>query len=140
MYFNPNNKWHSFTYKNQSYVSGTRVVYNGKCYLNECEVELNDKTVTFLYTQHNKTFFNDGDILLTCPSWEFSNRIITIIDPNSKTRSIQKENEFYWTDDMVIKTIWYVLIMLAAVVCNGRIFIWILSTMVWYDSVFNNKK
>ena len=141
MYFNQNEKWNSFTYKNKSYPSGTNVVYSGKCYINECEIVLHNQIVTFLYTQYNKAFFNNGNTLLSCPSWEFSNKIVKIIEPNIKTtETAQQESVFYWTDDMVVKTIWYVIIMLAAVICYGRIFIWLIATIVWYNSVFQKKK
>ena len=43
-------------------------------------------------------------------------------------------------DGMVVKTIWYVIIMLTAIIFNDSIGIWILATIVWYNSVFNKKK
>lgn len=139
MYFNPNEKWYSFTYKNQSYSSGTKLIYNGKCYLNECEVVLDNQIVTYLYNQNNKTYFKDNSITYTCLPWEFTKRIVKIV-VDTKPVSAKEETEFYWTNDMVVKTIWYVIIMLAAVIFKDCIGIWILATIVWYNSTFKKKK
>lgn len=139
MYYNPNAKWCSFTYKDKPYSSGTKLIYNGKCYLNESEVILNNQIVTYLYNQNGKTYIKDGDKTYTCPSWEFTYKIVKIIVDANQPPVIQK-TEFYWTDDMVSKTLWYIIIMLVAVIFKDCIGIWIFATIVWYNSVFKNKK
>lgn len=141
MYLNPNAKWYSFNYKNKPYSSGTKLIYNGRCCLNENEIILNNKIVTYLYSQNNKTYFQDNSNIYTCPPWEFANKIVKIVvDTKPIQTSIKQETEFYWTDSMVVKTIWYVIIMLAAIIFKDCIGIWILATIIWYNSVFKNKK
>jgi hypothetical protein len=139
MYFNPNEKWYSFTYKNQLYSSGTKLIYNGKCYLNEHEIILNNQIVTYLYDQNNKTYFQDNNKIYTCSPWDFTKRIAIIVT-DIKPAPVKQETEFYWTDGMVVKTIWYVIIMFVAVIFKDCIGIWIFATIVWYNSVFKNKK
>lgn len=139
MYYNPNAKWCSFTYKNTSYSSGTKLIYNGKCYSNENEVILNNQIVIYLYNQDNKTYFKDNNNTYTCPPWEFTKRIVKIV-VDAKPISVKKEPEFYWTNDMVTKTLWYIVVMLVAVIFKDAIGIWILATIVWYSSTFKNRK
>lgn len=139
MYFNPNAKWYSFTYKRTPYPSGTKVVYNGKCYLNDKEIILNNKIVTFLYDQDDKTYFQDNNNIYTCLLWEFSNRIVQIV-VDRKPEPVSQKTEIYWTNDMVAKTLWYIIIMLAAVIFKDCIGIWILATIVWYNSTFKKNK
>lgn len=139
MYFNPNAKWHSFTYKRTHYPSGTKVIYNGKCYLNDKEVILNNKIVTFLYDQDDRTYFQDNVNTYTCLLWEFSNRIVQIV-VDKKPEPVSQKTEIYWTNDMVTKTLWYIIIMLAAVIFKDCIGIWILATIIWYNSTFKKNK
>lgn len=155
MYFNPNAKWYSFTYKNTPYSSGTKLIYNGKCYLNEHEVVLNNRIVTYLYDQNNKTYFQDNDKIYTCLPWEFTKRIVNIIVGEKqeaefcwtnnmivgeKQTLAKQETEFYWTNDMVVKTLWYIVIMLVAIIFKDCIGIWILATIIWYNSTFKKEK
>lgn len=131
----------SFYYKNQLYKSGTKLIYNGECYLNGCKTALSNQVVTYMYHQYGQANFLYNNNIYTCPSCEFSKRIVKIgVDIKPTPSPIQQETEFYWTDAMVTKTIWYVIIMLVAVIFNDCIGIWILATIVWYNSVFNNKK
>ena len=141
MYFNPNVKGHSFTYKHTPYSSGTKLIYNGKCYLNEREVVLNNQIVTYLYDQNGEVHIQNNNNVYTCPSWEFTNRIVKIVaDIKSIQAPIPTKTEFYWTDSMVVKTIWYIIIMLIAIIFKDCIGIWILATIVWYNSTFKNNK
>ena len=138
MYFGSNQKWYSFTYKNTPYPSGTKLIYNGRCHLNEVEIMLDNKIVVYLYNQNNKTYFTDNNNTYTCPPWEFTKRIVKIvIEP--KPVPINQKTEIYWTDDMVVKTLWYIVIMIAAVIFKDCIGIWIFATIVWYNSTFKNK-
>lgn len=139
MYYDPNVKWYSFTYKNKPYSSGTKLIYNGKCYLNKNEIVLNNQAVTYLYNQNGETYFQDNNKIYTCPSWEFAQRIITIVN-DEKLTLVQEKTEIYWTNSMVTKTLWYIIIMLVAIIFKDCIGIWILATIVWYNSVFKNKK
>lgn len=139
MYFNPNVKWHSFTYKKTPYSSGTKLIYDGKCYLNDKEIRLNNKIVTYLYDQGNKRYFKDNNYIYTCLTWEFTDRIVKIIVDTSPPQE-NKKTEIYWTDDMVSKTLWYIIIMLVAVIFKDCIGIWIFATIIWYNSTFKKKK
>ena len=142
MYINFDAKCDYFTYKRDVYSPGTQVVYNGKCYINETETVLQNQIVTWLYCENGKHYFKRNGTIYTCPSWEFTNRIVKIAYNPSKQSNVNKQEqntEIYWTNSMVAKTLWYIIIMLAAVIFNDRIVIWILATIIWYTSTFKNK-
>lgn len=137
MYFNPNQKWYGFTYKNTPYSSGTKLIYNGKCHLEDSEIILNNQIATYLYTQNNKVYFEYDNKIHTCLSWEFTNRIVKIVIDKKQIQGPQtQKTEFYWSDDMVTKTLWYIVIMIVAIIFKDCIGIWILATIVWYSSTF----
>ena len=141
MYVNQNAKWYSFTYKKTPYPTGTKLIYNGKCNLNECEIVLNNQIVTYLYRENGKVYIQDDNKIYTCPSWEFEKRIVKIVmETKVMPMPVKQETEFYWTNDMVAKTLWYIIIMLVAVIFNDCIGIWILATIVWYNSIFKDRK
>ena len=138
MYINWDAKWYSFNYKNTPYPSGTKVVYNGRCCLNENEITLNNHVVTFLYDQGDKTYFKDNNNIYTCLLWEFSNHIVKIV-VDKKPEPVVQKTEIYWTNDMVAKTLWYIVIMVVAIIFKDCIGIWILATIIWYNSTFKKK-
>ena len=70
--------------------------------------------------------------------YDFEKSIVNIV-VNENKMSQEKKNEIYWTDGMVAKTIWYIVIMLVAIVFKERIGIWIFATIVWYMSTFKSK-
>lgn len=137
--YNYNIKLVNFVYKNQSYPSGTQLIYNGSCYLNDREVYLNNEIVTWLMNDHDGVHLLKDGTTYICPSWKFERGVVKIVY-NPKHTQIKQEPGFIWTNDMVAKTIWYVIIMLVAVIFKDCIGIWILATIVWYNSVFKNKK
>lgn len=139
MYFSTHTKWDTFTYKNKSYVSGTKLIFNGKCFLNGKEITLNNNVVTWLYDQGGDTYFNDDNYTYTCKLWDFEKGIVQIINNTNTTTRVTQTTEFYWTDDMVVKTMWYIIIMLFGVFFYDRIIIWIFATYVWYTSVFKKE-
>lgn len=147
MYFNPNTKWNYFTYKKETYLSGTNLIYNGECLLNEKVIMLNNVPVIWLYSQNGKDYFTNNGLIYTCPSWELNYRIVRIVPKviieETKTENRQyitkQNNEIYWTESMVTKTLWYIIIMLVAVFFNERIGIWIFATILWYTSTFKKK-
>jgi hypothetical protein len=49
-----------------------------------------------------------------------------------------KEKKIIWDDWMVAKTIWYIIVMLAAVIFNDRIGIWIIATWIWWSTTIKN--
>lgn len=148
MYYNLNGKCDYFTYKRQSYYCGTKLIYNGKCCIHDVETILNNKVVTYLYYENGKEHFQDNNNnIYTCPIWEFEKRIVKIVKdtaPTLKSTSTfvpeKQQTEIYWTNDMVAKTLWYIIIMLAAVIFKDCIGIWILATIIWYNSTFKKKK
>lgn len=140
MYFNPNAKYDSFTYKNELYYSGTKLIFNGKCFLGQNEIVLNNQMVTWLYNQGGNVYFSDNTNTYMCKQWDFDKRIVQMVIDTTASTTTEQKAEFYWTDDMVTKTIWYIIIMLVAVIFNDRIGIWILATIIWYASTFKNKK
>lgn len=137
-------KRESFIYQNKTYPSGTIIIYNGKCLLNNCEVTLNNQCVKWLYQQDGKHYFMYYTWIYTCASWELKDRIVKIVDksttqPKPNVQTQQQKTEIYWTDDMVAKTLWYIVIMLAATIFYDRVGIWILATIIWYNSTFKKK-
>lgn len=133
-------KYDGFIYKNVSYHSGTKAIFNGKCFINQTETTLINQPIVYLYTEKTDVYFQHEDIVYHCSSWDFKNRIVKIIaDTNIPTLS-EKTEVFYWTDDMVTKTIWYVVIMAVGTLFYARIVIWILATIIWYSSTFKNNK
>ena len=130
----------SFVYQNQIYNSGTKLLYNGNCYVDNQEINLNNQVVTWLYAQNGDEYLSFNGAIYTCPSWKFKNQIVKIVDDTTTIiKSGNQKTEIYWTDSMVAKTLWYIIIMLAAVIFNGRVVIWILATIIWFTSTFNNK-
>lgn len=140
MYVPSNTVNYSFIYKKQSYPSGTNIVFNGKCFLEENEVILNNATVKWLYSIGCDEYFVDNENIYTCKSWDFRTRIVKIIAINNKQPIVKMKKEIVWTDDMVTKTLWYIVIMLVAIIFNDRVLIWIFATLIWYGITFKNTK
>lgn len=139
MYFNANAKYDCFTYKNKLYYSGTKLIFNGKCFLGQNETILNNQMVTWLYDQGGDVYFNDDINTYTCKQWDFVKRIVRIVPDVALSTPTEQEAEIYWTEDMVTKTLWYIIIMLVAVIFYERIGIWIIATIIWYTSTFKKK-
>lgn len=141
MYFgSPDRKLYYFNYKKKYYNSGTQFIFNGKCLLNGNEVVLNNQVCEYLYTEKLLRYFKCNGNIYTCRWEEFEWKICGIIEDQIMQPQQKQEPVFYWTDDMVVKTIWYVIIMLLAIIFKDCIAIWIFATIIWYSSVFNNKK
>lgn len=141
MYFgSPDGKYYKFDYKHQFYDSGTKFIFNGKCLLNGKEVVLDHQVCEYLYTEKLMRYFKCNGNIYTCRWEDFDWRICGIVENKIASPQQKQETEFYWTDDMVVKTIWYVIIMLIAVIFKDCIGIWIFATIVWYNSTFKKKK
>ena len=136
MYYNRYNisdiKFTCFTYNKKSYPAGTKFIYNGKCISNGEVTILNNEAVSFMYGYKSNQYFQNESNIYMCPDNEFINNIVKIGVESPK-------QEFYWTDSMVVKTIWYIIVMLFAIIFKERIGIWIFATIVWYCSVFKKK-
>ena len=129
-----------FIYKGHTYRTGTKFIYNGACYLNGEEVYFNNELVTFIRVDKSVRMLKDN-IEYTCSYYDFENKIVRIIADIQKQIEVKNEpTEMYWTNDMVAKTLWYIIIMLAAIIFKDCILIWIFATLIWYGSVFKNKK
>jgi len=133
---NKNTKILGFAYKNKVYNSKTKVLYNGKCILNEKEIVLNNAVVNYMYSDGRHEYFRDDNNIYMCHLGNFTKNIVSIVIDENKNLPIKTTEEFYWTDEMVMKTIWYIIIMLLAIIFNERILIWIFATIVWYSSTF----
>ena len=134
-----NYKYVNFLYKDQIYNSGTKLLFNGSCYINNEEINFNNEVVTWLYAQNGDEHLLYNGAVYTCPSWGFKNKIIKIVyDTPTVIQSENPKKEVYWTDSMVAKTLWYIVIMLAATIFKDRIVIWIFATIIWFTSTFNN--
>lgn len=142
MYVNLDARCDYFTYKNDVYYSGTQIMYNGKCNINDYETTSHNQVVTWLYCENGKHYFTHNNIIYTCPTWELKSKIVKIVynpkeQVNMQTKS--QKTEIYWTNDMVTKTLWYIVVMLAATMFYDRIGIWILATIIWFNSTFKKK-
>lgn len=139
IYMNEHTKIGTFSYKNKCYHNGTKILFNGKCILNGNEVFLNNVIVSFMYSQGKYKYIKYNNNVYMCPWQSFEKSIVKIVTDENKAPPVKAKEEFYWTDSMIAKTIWYVLIMLIATIFHERIGIWILATVVWYFSTFKNK-
>jgi hypothetical protein len=140
MYFpNSDGKYYKFYYRNKFYEAGTKFIYNGSCLSDGKEVFLNNQVCEYLYVENLTTYFKCNENIYTCKWEEFKWHICGIIEEKIEPPPIMQETVFYWTDEMVTKTIWYIVIMLAATIFYDRIGIWILATIVWYISTFKKK-
>jgi len=139
MYMSQNTKLKSFVYNKKVYQSGTNFIYNGKCILDKKEIYLSNAVVTYMYHCGQYQYFKDDNNVYVCIWQDFENNIVQIVTEENKAPPVKAKEEFYWTDSMVAKTIWYVIIMLVATVFHARIGIWILATVIWYFSTFKNK-
>ena len=136
-----------FEYKNKFYQSGTKVLFNGKCFLNDKEVYLSNVVVEFMYTDNGWVFkYNDRIYIYkynkhTPELWQkqLEGCIMEIITDQSQTLHKQKTKEVIWTDGMVAATIWYVGVMLFATIFHARFGIWILATIIWRNYINKNK-
>jgi antibiotic biosynthesis monooxygenase (ABM) superfamily enzyme len=125
-------------YNGKAYDAGTKFIYTGRCMLNQEETFLDRAVVSFMYSCGLDKYFTDGNNVYSCQKNEFDLHIVSIIIDENKSPPNDK-TEIYWTDSMVTKTIWYIVVMLAAVLFNERIGIWIFATIIWYNSMFNKK-
>lgn len=144
MYIN-SSRYDGFIYNNISYHSGTKAIFNGKCFADKTEMTLINQPIVYLYTEKTNVYFQHNDIVYHCNSWDFKNRIVKIIvDTNipttTTTMTTNKTEVFYWTDDMITKTMWYVVIMIVATLFHARVALWILVTIIWYTSTFKNNQ
>jgi hypothetical protein len=137
---NENTKLTCFSYNKKVYPAGTKLVYNGACILNKQNIYLTNTIVTFLYSNGGNSYFKDDNNIYMCNWKMFEHNIVQIITDENKANLKETKDEFYWTDVDVTKTLWYILIMLFAIILHDCIGIWILATIIWYRSVFCKKK
>ena len=127
---------------NNVYHKGTKFKYTGLCHTENGDVTLNNATCTFLYADFDKYYFDYNNEVYFCDknklAWNFRGFI-----QEYKAKPIQQqptEEWTEWTEDMIVKTMWYVLIMIVAILFKEVIGIWILATIVWYKSTFKKNK
>lgn len=129
-----------FRYKNKYYDSGTKFIFNGKCLLNGKEVMLNHQLCEYLYTHKLMRYFKCKENIYSCEWGDFEWKICCIVENEVLQLQQISNKEIYWTDDMVVKTIWYIVVMVLAVIFKYCVMIWIFATVIWYNSVFKIKK
>ena len=140
-YFKPSDKMNYFNFWNRQNETGTKFIFTGKCYVDGKEIELTNALCEFMHRDFKFiAYFKYNGMVCSCAEKDFIWGIRTLVIEPKITVATQKTQEFYWTDDMIIKTIWYVIIMLVAVIFKECIGIWIFATIVWYRSVFKNKE
>jgi hypothetical protein len=140
MYFGePKKRLYNFSYNGKFYGAGTKFIFNGRCLLNGREVFLDNQICEYLYTECLLRHFKHNENICTCRWEDFDWRIRGVVEDKVEQPTVQQKTEIYWTDDMVVKTIWYVMIMLVATIFYERVGIWIFATIVWYISTFKKK-
>lgn len=125
-----------FVYKDKTYYAGTEFVYNGTCFVNGQPFFLENQRCKFLYSEE-KTYFQAIDTICCCNTFEFNDRIVAIIEhapPQNPTK------KFYLADDAMVKTLWYVFLMLVATLFNDRVGLWLLITLIYVTNTFRKKK
>lgn len=127
-----------FTFNNKVYQAGTKVIYSGPCILNDNAIMVNNLAVNFMYYDGMYVFCKNGNTIYKFLGSDFDKNIVMVVADGNKSPPVTKE-EFYWTDDMVINTIWYVIIMIISSLFYDRIGLWILATVIWYFSTFKKK-
>lgn len=127
-----------FKHNGKIYNSGTKLIFNGMCFVNGSMIFLNNKIVTFEYEKQYISYFKYNNIIYSCPCNEFSKKIVKILSNAKIANNTNKKPTFYWTDEKVSKTLWYIIIMAISIIFNDRIIIWIIATVIWYVSVFKN--
>lgn len=131
------NKIYNFWYKNKQYHSGTEFIYSGYCQLNGKEVMLKRQRCIYLYCENYQTvYFRSNANIYTDDAFYFSYGIEQIIPVEN---SVTNEQLYYFTDDMFVNTIWYIVVMLVATIFNDRIAIWIFATTIYYLTTFHKK-
>lgn len=117
--------------------SGTKFIYKGKCMIDGKTIYLDKKICVFLFHQKYYYFEVDGKVA-HCDRLNHYN-VYGILPPDNKNQ-MQEKREFYWTDDIVINTIWYIIAMLISTLFRDRIGLWLLITWIYYDATFRKKK
>ena len=126
-----------FLYYNKKYYPiGTEFIYDGKCELNGEKVILNNQKCKFLYCFNGYyCCFQSGENIYKTDLFKYRDCIKQILLPEPK----KKKSEFYFTDEMVISTIWYIIIMFAGVFFKDRIGLWGLITCVYAVYILEEK-
>ena len=134
-----------FYYKGKTYNEGAKFVYNGKCNYTHpgCLTKLNNAIVVFSHQQANQAVFTYNDNIYSVDLHEFTNGIVKTVEekkikPQNQVQQ-QEQMKLYWTDEKVNKTIWYIIIMLFAIIFNDCIIIWIIATICWIVSINSNE-
>ena len=126
-----------FPYKKNYYPKGTEFIYDGECELNGEKVYIHNQKCTFIHCINgNIVCFQTGNNTYQADLFYCSNNVKQILSHMEP----QPKQEFYFTDDMVIKTVWYVFLMLIATLFHERIGLWIFLTLVYVTSTFLKRK
>ena len=137
-----------FKYKDQFYQSGTKVLFNGQCFLGEKEVTLSNVVVEFVRVEGQWWVFRYNDQLYQCVENDYTSYgvksrldqciVQIVVDPVDEPNK-PKTKEVIWTKGMVAATIWYILIMLVGTIFYDRVLIWIGATIVWLVYIRRNR-
>ena len=148
MYYNHPMKLGFFKYKDQFYQSGTKVLFNGQCYLGEEEVTLSNVVVEFVRVEGQWWVFRYNDQLYQCEENDYTSYgvksrldqciVQIVVDPVDEPDK-PKTKEVIWTKGMVAATIWYIFIMLVGTIFYDRVLIWIGATLVWLAYIRKNR-
>lgn len=121
-----------FKYNNCNYPKGTEFIYNGECEADGVKVRFNNQVCRFLCLADGHRMFFETNGKVFHMEWPPQQKGIQIA---STPRPIE-QSEFYFTDEMVTNTIWYIIVMLAGFILNDRILLWIFATTVYVKCTF----
>lgn len=127
-----------FLYNQKSYPSKTKFIFTGIGYTTISEKLFTEAEIEWCFYENLQHYFKYEGKLYHCHFKKFEEGIIRLAQPEPVDIQPNKK-EVVWTDGMVAATIWYILIMLFAIICNGRIAIWIIATIVWRRYIDKNK-
>lgn len=124
-------KQNYFIYNSHKYYTGT--IIKIKSFANG---EITEKEATFLYynTDNDCYMYTLGNKHLSVHSDIFWSNFINVTDKLNSSAHMPIEKHFKDTevDNLFIGWIWYILIMLIAVIFKSAIFIWAITTITFF--------
>lgn len=149
-----------FKFNGNTYKRGTKVKFTGRIEkAPRIEIDLVEEEIIFLFTKRLyqfvwSTYVEYKDVVYWLKDSDFIDGIVAVgvQEDNNKNPNVkqidstkeyytvyeEKQKEIIWDDWMVAKTLWYIVIMLFATIFYGRVGIWILATVIWWNTTIKN--
>ena len=117
-----------FYHNGKQYGVGTEFLFTGLCYLRGNTVFLNGEKCVFKYVRPGSTaVFNVNGEEAWCSTRVFENSISI----GDKKEIAESQEELYLSDKSFYKLLWYIIIMVVAVIFYDRWLIWIGATIIF---------